>query len=109
MRLTSSEHFQNDRHHILQVGNLIIYSSRREDSGNYSCAPSNLDSASVVLHVLSGQSTSTIHYSIHRNTSDYVRLILKYNLRLYFTTLYVWYFCKKYKKYLKCIAYFTEG
>lgn len=38
-----------------QVGNLIIYSPRREDSGNYSCSPSNLDSASVMLHVLSGQ------------------------------------------------------
>lgn len=50
-----------------------------------------------------------VNYSIHRNTSDYVRLILKYNLRLYFTTLYVWYFCKKYKKYSKFIAYFTEG
>ncbi|XP_063830219.1 lachesin-like [Ostrinia nubilalis] len=37
------------------VGNLIIYSPRREDSGNYSCSPSNLDSASVVLHVLSGE------------------------------------------------------
>ncbi|CAH1637519.1 unnamed protein product [Spodoptera littoralis] len=37
------------------VGNLIIYSPRREDSGNYSCSPSNLDSASVMLHVLSGQ------------------------------------------------------
>ncbi|CAH0399624.1 unnamed protein product [Chilo suppressalis] len=37
------------------VGNLIIYSPRREDSGNYSCSPSNLDSASVVLHVLSGK------------------------------------------------------
>lgn len=42
-----------------QVGNLIIYNPRREDSGNYSCAPSNLDSASVVLHVLSGGSTSS--------------------------------------------------
>lgn len=43
---------------LLQVGNLIIYNPRREDSGNYSCAPSNLDSASVVLHVLSGESTA---------------------------------------------------
>lgn len=37
---------------------MIIYNPRREDSGNYSCAPSNLDSASVVLHVLSGGSTA---------------------------------------------------
>jgi len=36
------------------IGTLIIYSGRREDSGNYTCAPSNLDSASVLLHVLNG-------------------------------------------------------
>ncbi|KAG6461115.1 lachesin [Manduca sexta] len=44
------------------VGNLIIYSSRREDSGNYSCAPSNLDSASVVLHVLSGEQPAAMQH-----------------------------------------------
>ncbi|XP_046399959.1 hemicentin-1-like [Ischnura elegans] len=37
------------------IGTLIIYSGRREDSGNYTCAPSNLDSASVLLHVLNGE------------------------------------------------------
>ncbi|XP_012544933.1 lachesin-like [Bombyx mandarina] len=44
------------------IGNLIIYSSRREDSGNYSCAPSNLDSASVVLHVLSGEQPAAMQH-----------------------------------------------
>jgi hypothetical protein len=39
------------------IGTLIIYSGRREDSGNYTCAPSNLDSASVLLHVLNGMYT----------------------------------------------------
>ncbi|PNF21839.1 hypothetical protein B7P43_G05967, partial [Cryptotermes secundus] len=37
------------------VGTLIIYNGRREDSGNYTCSPSNLDSASVLLHVLNGK------------------------------------------------------
>jgi hypothetical protein len=37
------------------VGTLIIYNGRREDSGNYTCSPSNLDSASVLLHVLNGE------------------------------------------------------
>lgn len=36
------------------VGSLVIYEARREDSGNYTCSPSNLDSASVTLHVLNG-------------------------------------------------------
>lgn len=38
------------------VGSLVIYEARREDSGNYTCSPSNLDSASVTLHVLNGNS-----------------------------------------------------
>lgn len=33
---------------------LIIFHTRPEDSGNYTCSPSNLDSASVLLHVLNG-------------------------------------------------------
>jgi hypothetical protein len=37
------------------VGTLVIYNGRREDSGNYTCSPSNLDSASVLLHVLNGK------------------------------------------------------
>ncbi|XP_044735845.1 zwei Ig domain protein zig-8-like isoform X2 [Chrysoperla carnea] len=37
------------------VGTLVINSVRTEDSGNYSCNPSNLDSASVLLHVLNGE------------------------------------------------------
>ncbi|KDR15047.1 hypothetical protein L798_10950, partial [Zootermopsis nevadensis] len=37
------------------IGTLIIYDGRREDSGNYTCSPSNLDSASVLLHVLNGK------------------------------------------------------
>ncbi|XP_041980588.1 lachesin-like [Aricia agestis] len=44
------------------VGNLIIYNPRREDSGNYSCSPSNLDSASVVLHVLSGEQPAAMQH-----------------------------------------------
>ncbi|XP_072938214.1 neurotrimin-like [Epargyreus clarus] len=44
------------------VGNLIIYSPRREDSGNYSCAPSNLEPASVVLHVLSGEQPAAMQH-----------------------------------------------
>ncbi|XP_048484576.1 neurotrimin [Plutella xylostella] len=44
------------------IGNLIIYNTRREDSGNYSCSPSNLDSASVVLHVLSGEQPAAMQH-----------------------------------------------
>lgn len=37
------------------VSSLVIHNARREDSGNYTCSPSNLDSASVQLHVLNGE------------------------------------------------------
>ncbi|CAH1120886.1 unnamed protein product [Ceutorhynchus assimilis] len=37
------------------VSTLIIYSTSPEDSGNYTCSPSNLDSSSVLLHVLNGE------------------------------------------------------
>nr|CAD7256478.1 unnamed protein product [Timema shepardi] len=37
------------------VGTLVIYNGQRQDSGNYTCSPSNLDSASVLLHVLNGE------------------------------------------------------
>lgn len=37
------------------VSSLLIHKARREDSGNYTCSPSSLDSASVQLHVLNGE------------------------------------------------------
>lgn len=37
------------------VGTLILYQATKEDSGNYTCSPSNLDSSSVLLHVLNGE------------------------------------------------------
>lgn len=37
------------------VGTLIIYHSLPQHSGNFTCSPSNLNSASVMLHVLNGK------------------------------------------------------
>ncbi|XP_017856436.1 PREDICTED: mucin-5AC isoform X1 [Drosophila arizonae] len=37
------------------IGSLIIPFVRKEDSGNYTCQPSNSESVSVDLHVLSGE------------------------------------------------------
>jgi len=37
------------------VGTLVLFHVTKEDSGNYTCSPSNLDSASVMLHVLNGE------------------------------------------------------
>lgn len=44
------------------VGTLMIFNTRREDSGNYSCSPSNLDSASVMLHVLNGEQPAAMQH-----------------------------------------------
>ncbi|XP_046430316.1 hemicentin-2-like isoform X1 [Neodiprion fabricii] len=46
------------------VSSLIIHTARREDSGNYTCSPSNLDSASVQLHVLNGEHPAAIQRGI---------------------------------------------
>ncbi|XP_075210157.1 uncharacterized protein LOC142317476 [Lycorma delicatula] len=37
------------------VSTFIIYEAHKEDSGNYTCHPTNLGSANVVLHVLNGE------------------------------------------------------
>ncbi|XP_050314883.1 hemicentin-2-like isoform X2 [Anthonomus grandis grandis] len=37
------------------ISTLVIYYANPEDSGNYTCSPSNLDSSSVLLHVLNGE------------------------------------------------------
>ncbi|XP_019759353.1 hemicentin-2 isoform X2 [Dendroctonus ponderosae] len=37
------------------VSTLLIHYTNQEDSGNYTCSPSKLDSSSVVLHVLNGE------------------------------------------------------
>ncbi|XP_033224469.1 lachesin-like [Belonocnema kinseyi] len=39
---------------------LVIHNTRKEDSGNYTCSPNNLDSASVILHVLNGEHPAAI-------------------------------------------------
>ncbi|XP_015604174.1 cell adhesion molecule 4 [Cephus cinctus] len=46
------------------INSLIIRNARREDSGNYTCNPSNLDSASVQLHVLNGEHPAAIQRGI---------------------------------------------
>lgn len=37
------------------VSKLVIQNARKDDEGNYTCSPSNTDSASVQLHVLNGK------------------------------------------------------
>lgn len=37
------------------VSTFVIFSAKKEDTGNYTCHPTNLGSAHVVLHVLNGE------------------------------------------------------
>lgn len=55
------------------VGTLIIYEAGRDDSGNYTCSPSNLDSASVLLHVLNGKS---IIINAYNDCYKHLKLVL---------------------------------
>ncbi|XP_057321825.1 hemicentin-2-like [Microplitis mediator] len=43
---------------------LTIHNARLEDSGNYTCSPSQLDSASIHLHVLNGEHPAAIQRGI---------------------------------------------
>ncbi|XP_034943733.1 hemicentin-1-like [Chelonus insularis] len=43
---------------------LTIHNAKLEDSGNYTCSPSNLDSASIHLHVLNGEHPAAIQRGI---------------------------------------------
>lgn len=59
-RLLNEPHGKLTIHQPAQTENgydskLVIHNARLEDSGNYTCSPSNLDSASVTLHVLHGK------------------------------------------------------
>ncbi|XP_017030669.2 uncharacterized protein dpr17 [Drosophila kikkawai] len=56
------------------IGSLIIPLVRKEDSGNYTCQPSNSVSVSVDLHVLSGEySASAIMSAAARTTTPFGR------------------------------------
>ncbi|XP_052567537.1 uncharacterized protein LOC128093799, partial [Culex pipiens pallens] len=44
---------------IPQIGSLIIESTRKKDSGNYSCSPSNSPPITVSLHVINGESSAS--------------------------------------------------
>ncbi|KAL6441448.1 hypothetical protein ACFW04_003568 [Cataglyphis niger] len=56
------------------VSSLVIHNARREDSGNYTCSPSNLDSASVQLHVLNGEHPAAIQRGISSAPGGYPTL-----------------------------------
>ncbi|XP_034195862.1 neurotrimin isoform X4 [Osmia lignaria lignaria] len=50
------------------VSSLVIHKAKREDSGNYTCSPSSLDSASVQLHVLNDLDQaiqSKLNHNVH--------------------------------------------
>ncbi|XP_077291162.1 zwei Ig domain protein zig-8-like [Arctopsyche grandis] len=44
------------------VSQLTIHNTRRKDSGNYSCNPSNLQAANTILHVLNGEQPAAMQH-----------------------------------------------
>lgn len=87
------------------VGTLIIYHGRPSDSGNYTCSPSNLDSASVLLHVLNG--------NVHIYIYSCITCVIILNLVAYYfrpnPTTYSWgrYIFFQYKKcIILCVLFF---
>lgn len=40
---------------LLQIGTLVIEATKKQDSGNYTCSPSNSPSSTVTLHVINSK------------------------------------------------------
>lgn len=57
------------------VATLTINNAVRHDSGNYTCQPSNLDSASAYLHVLNGEHPAAIQRGHSSGTQIPIRLL----------------------------------
>lgn len=56
------------------ISNLKIPNTRKQDSGNYTCSPNNLHSASVMLHVLNGNKNFIMKiYSIQGDSDPHLR------------------------------------
>ncbi|XP_058822137.1 basement membrane-specific heparan sulfate proteoglycan core protein-like isoform X2 [Topomyia yanbarensis] len=52
-----------------RTSRLVIARASPSDSGNYTCSPSNSDSASVVVHVIKGEHPAAMQHGV--NSADY--------------------------------------
>ncbi|XP_052742457.1 hemicentin-2 isoform X2 [Bicyclus anynana] len=65
-----------------RTSRLLIARASPRDSGNYTCAPSSSDSASVVVHVVSGERPAAMQSNAIQTTSNYALvLLLTLNIR----------------------------
>ncbi|EEC10513.1 conserved hypothetical protein [Ixodes scapularis] len=46
------------------VSSLFIRNARPQDTGNYTCGPSNADSTSVIVHVLNGEKRAAMQHDL---------------------------------------------
>ncbi|XP_049269783.1 zwei Ig domain protein zig-8 [Rhipicephalus sanguineus] len=67
------------------VSSLFIRNARPQDSGNYTCGPSNADSTSVVVHVLNGEKRAAMQ---HDFSPSRALLPVSVELRLVFCSLF---------------------
>ncbi|CAO1394787.1 unnamed protein product [Diamesa hyperborea] len=63
-----------------QTSKLIIARAAPRDSGNYTCAPSNSDAASILVHVIAGENPAAMQHGNMFNTLNrkMILLTLKY-------------------------------
>lgn len=61
-----------------KTSRLLISRATPEDSGNYTCSPSSSDAASVLVHVLQGETPAAMQHSAtaRKETIDFTLLIL---------------------------------
>lgn len=71
--------------HIQQIGSLLIESTRKYHSGNYSCNPSNSAPATVTLHVISSK---WFHFLFFNH--DIVMMHFKSSSFVFFSPIFRW-------------------
>ncbi|XP_039758498.1 hemicentin-2-like isoform X1 [Pararge aegeria] len=74
-----------------RTSRLLIARASPRDSGNYTCAPSSSDSASVVVHVVSGERPAAMQSHAIQTTSNYLLvLLIIVNLRKEFMNIIIY-------------------
>ncbi|XP_046806273.1 mucin-5AC [Lucilia cuprina] len=68
----------------ITTASLIIPSVQKQDSGNYTCSPSNSEPRTVILHVLNGE------YSASAITSAALNILIPYKLLIFNLSLFIY-------------------
>ncbi|XP_039947708.1 uncharacterized protein LOC120766348 [Bactrocera tryoni] len=88
------------------AASLIIPSVEKNDSGNYTCSPSNSAPKTVVLHVLNGEYSAS---AITSGVNDRIRITNQCKWREIILALIIWQWHQKFTAFLRHCEYFYRA